>query len=116
MAKRDPEKTARNKEIAELQAKLRSMLPTVLKQTGYKTEATLNAKIGSKSDQFIDLKHEVINSSEEFTQLWLQALKGEADADRLYPNAIDELWSDEEIEGFSGLPADLSTSFVSKAL
>jgi hypothetical protein len=94
MAKRDPEKTARNKEIAELQAKLRAMLPTVLKQTGYRAEATLNAKIGSKSDQFIDLKHEVINSSEEFTQLWLQALKAEADIDRLYPNAIDELWSD----------------------
>jgi hypothetical protein len=55
MAARDPEKTARNMEIAELQAKLRSMLPTVLKQTGYKTEATVNAKIGSKSDQFIDL-------------------------------------------------------------
>jgi len=94
MAKRDPEKTARNKEISELTAKLRSALPTVLKQTGYNTEASLNAKIGSKSDHFIDLKHEIINSSEEFIQLWLQALKAEAEEDRLYPNAIDELWYD----------------------
>jgi hypothetical protein len=77
-----------------LKTKLRSLLPAVLKQTGYKAEATVNAKIGSKSDQFIDLKHEVINSSEEFTQLWLQALKTEADAGRLYPNAVDELWAD----------------------
>ena len=92
MAKRDPEKTARNKEIAELKDKLRSTLPTVLKQTSYKAEATVNAVIGSKSDLFIDLKHEVINSSEEFIQLWLQGLKAAADVDRLYPNAIDELW------------------------
>lgn len=92
MAKRDPEKTARNKEIAELKDKLRAMLPTVLKQTGYKTEASVNAVIGSKSDIFIDLKHEVINSSEEFIQIWLQGLKAEADIERLYPNAIDDLW------------------------
>ncbi|MCB8878572.1 hypothetical protein [Acidisoma silvae] len=92
MAKRDPEKTARNKEIAELTGKLRGILPNVFKQTGYKTEATVNATIGSKSDSFIDLKHEVINSSEEFIQIWLQGLKAEADTDRLYPNAIDELW------------------------
>ncbi len=92
MAKRDSEKTARNKEIAELKAKLRTLLPTVLKQTGYKNEASVNAVIGSKSDVFIDLKHEVINSSEEFIQIWLQGLKAAADINRRYPNAIDELW------------------------
>jgi hypothetical protein len=88
MAKRDPEKTARNKEIAELTDKLRTMLPAVLKQTGYKAEANINAVIGSKSDLFIDLRHEVINSSEEFIQLWLQGLKTEADVDRLYRPSV----------------------------
>src|SRR5205814_2288204 len=47
----------------------------VLKQTGITSEASLNAKIGHKSDQFIDLKNEVINSPEEFISLWLTGFK-----------------------------------------
>jgi hypothetical protein len=75
MAKRDPEKTARNKQIAALKGELRALLPKVLQETGIAREASLNAKIGHKSDEFIDLKNEVINSSEEFTSLWLAGFK-----------------------------------------
>jgi hypothetical protein len=37
-------------------------LPTVLKETGFTCEASLNAKIGGNADEFIDLKNEVIHS------------------------------------------------------
>jgi len=75
MAKRDPDKTARNKQITALKKELRALLPQVLKETGITSEASLNAKIGHKSDEFIDLKNEIINSSEEFVSLWLAGFK-----------------------------------------
>ncbi len=75
MAKRDPDKSARNRIIEGIKAKLRSILPTVLEETGISSEASLNAKIGSKNDEFFDLKNEIINSSDEFKNKWLQGLK-----------------------------------------
>jgi hypothetical protein len=56
VAKRDPNKTARNKRIASMKERLRELLPKVLKETGIDSEASLNAKIGGKADEFIDLK------------------------------------------------------------
>lgn len=75
MAKRDPNKSARNRIIKKIKEELRTLLPVVLDETGVKDEASLNAKIGSKTDDFFDLKTEVINSDNEFTIKWLSGLK-----------------------------------------
>jgi hypothetical protein len=55
-----------------MKLELRALLPKVLKDTGYKDEASLNATIGSKHDDFFDLKHDVIPSSEQFVTHWLK--------------------------------------------
>jgi hypothetical protein len=76
MAKRDPIKTARNKRIRDVKDQLRALLPTVLKETGFTCEASLNAKIGGSADVFIDLKNEVIHSPGlSLSESWL-ALAG----------------------------------------
>ncbi|AHZ67854.1 putative Type IIA topoisomerase, A subunit [Pseudomonas mandelii JR-1] len=75
MAKRDPNKTARNRMIASIKEKLRELLPTVLAETGFAGEQSLNATLGSKNDEFFDLKHDIINSQEEFVTRWLDKLK-----------------------------------------
>ena len=77
MAKRDPDKSARNRIINNIKEELRDILPEVLKKTGVSSEQSLNAKIGSKNDEFFDLKNEVINSHEEFINKWLQGLKAQ---------------------------------------
>ncbi|MEN4535371.1 hypothetical protein [Pantoea agglomerans] len=75
MAKRDPEKSARNRIIAKIKEELRTLLPAVLAETGVVSELSLNAKIGSKHDEFFDLKNVVILSQDEFTNKWLLGLK-----------------------------------------
>jgi hypothetical protein len=75
MATRDPDRTARNRIIANIKGELRRLLPSVLDTSGAEDEASLNAKIGSKTGIFIDLKNDVINSHDEFTNKWLTALK-----------------------------------------
>lgn len=72
MAKRDPEKTARNKAIAELTSELKLLESEVLKKTGFDSLHSLHGKIGGKFDQFIDIKNEVITSPEHFISLYLQ--------------------------------------------
>lgn len=74
MAKRDPEKTRRNKEINMITENLSDILPTVLSTTGLLSEQSLNAKIGSKYADFIDIKNEVINSPEHFVSLWMDGM------------------------------------------
>lgn len=91
MAKRDPNKTARNKRIAEIKQELRALLPQVLKETGVASEASLNAKIGGKAGEFIDLKHEVITSPEQYAGLWLEGLENHRSISG-YPNSFDELY------------------------
>jgi len=78
MAKRDPNKTARNRIIQSIKLKLRALLPRVLMETGLRGEQSLNATIGSKNDEFFDLKNEVIHSQEEFVSRWLAGLKNSA--------------------------------------
>lgn len=75
MAKRDPDKSARNRIIANIKEELRDILPDVIAATGVANEQSLNAKIGSKNDEFFDLKNEVIHSHDEFINKWLQGLK-----------------------------------------
>ena len=77
MAKRDPEVTARNKLINELSSEIKSLLPEVLDRTGFDNVHSLNSKIGGKFAQFIDIKNEVITSSDHFISLWLQGYKDE---------------------------------------
>ena len=76
MAKRDPNKTARNKRITSMKQRLGELLPKVLKETGIDGEASLNAKIGGKADEFIDLKNEVITSPEHYASLYLDGFEG----------------------------------------
>ena len=75
MAKRDPELTARNRMINDISSQLEEMRPTVLKVTGYETVFSLHGKIGSKFDQYIDIKNVVVYSPEQFIALWLEGLK-----------------------------------------
>lgn len=75
MAKRDPEKTARNRIIESIKGKLRDLLPQVLRDTTFRNEGSLNATIGSKHDDFFDLKHDVVESHEEFIHRWLSGFK-----------------------------------------
>lgn len=89
--KRDPIKTARNREIAAMTAKLRALLPDVLSQTGIKDEASLNAKIGGKADEFIDLKNEVITSPLHYVTLYLDSFEGHLSATG-WKTAYDELY------------------------
>src|SRR4051812_18924290 len=72
MAKRDPEKTARNKKIAEMTAELRLLLPNALAITGTSDELSLNGIYGGKHALFIDIKNAVIQTPEHFVSLWLR--------------------------------------------
>lgn len=89
--KRDPLKTARNKRIKEMSEQLRALLPQVLADTGYKDEASLNAKIGHKADEFIDLKNEVINSPSHYATLYLQGFQDHRSTNG-YTTSYDELY------------------------
>jgi len=75
LAPRDPIKTARNRKIEEMKTRLRELLPDVLAETGVKKEASLNAVIGGKAADFIDLHHEVILSEDAYVNLYMQGFK-----------------------------------------
>jgi hypothetical protein len=77
MAKRDPELTARNKIIDELTLQMQALLPEVLEKTEYDSIQSLHGKIGGKFDQFIDIKHQLINSADHFVSLWLEGYKAD---------------------------------------
>lgn len=74
MAKRDPNKTARNKAIQTMQDELRQLLPNALRESHRQDEPSLNAFIGSKADEFLNLKNDVIRSPEEYISKWLLGL------------------------------------------
>jgi hypothetical protein len=91
MAKRDPNKTARNKRIAAMKERLRELLPNVLAETGIDNEASLNAKIGGKADEFVDLKNEVINSPEHYASLYLDGFQN-ARSTTGYRTGFDDMY------------------------
>lgn len=72
MAKRDPEKTAQNKVIADLSTQLKILLPDVLAETGIRSEYSLNGLYGGKFADYIDIKNEVIYSPDHFVSLYLE--------------------------------------------
>lgn len=85
MAKRDPNVTARNKTIKSMTDELRILQPKVFLEVGRDNEQSLNAYIGSKADEFIDLKHEVITTPEQYVHLWIQGMEK---ASRFYDQEI----------------------------
>jgi hypothetical protein len=64
----------------------------VLEETGIGSEASLNAKIGGKADEFIDLKNEVISSPEHYASLYLEGFKSALSKGK-YKNSYDEMHS-----------------------
>ncbi|KUL93392.1 hypothetical protein DK26_24050 [Bosea sp. WAO] len=85
---RDPIKTARNRLVVDMTTELRAMLPQVLKETGVLKESSLNAIIGGKAAQFIDLLHEVILSPEQYATLYMKGFRqAMSSEDALFPNS-----------------------------
>ena len=84
MAKRDPEKTARNKIIEDLTNQLKKIEDRVLKVTGFHNVHSLNAKLGGKHADFIDIQNEVIHSSDHFISLYLEGFKNFIDRGGYY--------------------------------
>jgi hypothetical protein len=72
---RDPIKTARNQIIAKMTDNLRALLPKVLAETGIQKESSINAIIGAKAAEFIDLHHEVILSPDQYATLYMKGFK-----------------------------------------
>jgi len=73
--KRDPSKTERNRIIVKMTEDLRAMLPQVLQETGWLSEASLNAVIGGKAAEFMDLHHDQILSAEAYVSLYMKGFK-----------------------------------------
>ncbi len=82
MAKRDAEKTARNKVIDALSAELKALLPAVLAETGISSEQSLHGIYGGKFADYIDVKNEVIRSPEHFVALYLEGLVRKSEVSR----------------------------------
>jgi hypothetical protein len=80
MAKRDPAVTARNKQINELTAKLKKLLPDALAESGLESDKQINAKYGGKFADYIDIANEVIHSPDHFVGLYLKGFKDLAEA------------------------------------
>lgn len=81
MAKRDPNKTARNKRIAAIKDERRKLQPLVFAELRsfeggrYCTEDALNAMIGSKADDYLNLAEDVIRTPMDYTSRWISGLK-----------------------------------------
>ena len=69
---RDRNKTERNRIITKMTEGLRVMLPQVLKETGWRSEASLNAMIGGKAAEFMDLHHAQILSADAYVSLYMK--------------------------------------------
>jgi len=94
MAKRDPEKTARNRIINALTKQLRLLLPKVLSETGIRSEYSLHGIYGSKFADYIDIKNEVVHSPEHFIALYLEGFQKKAEAsgpDASHPHNLERL-------------------------
>lgn len=74
MAKRDPAKTALNKQIDKLTSELEPLQSRAMAKLGSPSVQALHARIGGKNAEFIDVKHEIILSPEAYVCLWLRGL------------------------------------------
>jgi hypothetical protein len=72
MAKRDPAKTALNKKIDAMTETLKVTEEHVRDALGEPTILALHGRIGGKNAEFIDIKNEVISSTEEYIAFWIR--------------------------------------------
>jgi hypothetical protein len=72
VAPRDPAKTALGKEISNLTETLKADQDHVRGALGEPTLLALHARIGGKNAEFIDIKNQVIKSSEEYVAFWIR--------------------------------------------
>ena len=75
MAEHNAEKIARNKVIDRYSRELKEMLPGMLDETRIRSESSFNGIYGGKFADYIDIKNEVINSSDHFIALYLEGFK-----------------------------------------
>lgn len=105
MAPRDPNKTARYKAVAAIKVKRREMLDDVLAELeeagwGYtSSEASLNALIGSKADDYLNLKEDLIKTPMEYKSKWLKGLKKHAEQSKKWGNESSHLLIYELLKG-----------------
>jgi hypothetical protein len=78
MPPRDPELTARNRIIAGMTVQLKQMLPSVLSDTGLRSDQSVHAIYGGKFADYIDMKNEVIHSPDHFVSLYLEGFRDKA--------------------------------------
>ena len=81
MAQRDPNKTARNQMIQSIKDQRRALQPSVFRELEkfeegrFCNESSLNAFIGGRADDYINLKDDVIKTPMEYKSNWLSGLK-----------------------------------------
>lgn len=72
MAKRDPAKTAVNRQINEMTSALKVIEAHVLTVLREPNVLALHGRIGGKNAEFIDVKNEVILSPEAYVASWIR--------------------------------------------
>lgn len=92
MVSMDPNKTAINNRISNMSTQLRDILPEVLLSTGYKSELSLNAHIGSKVATFVDVKNDIIYSPSDFVAKYFQGFKKCLSTNANYKTNFDDLY------------------------
>ncbi|MDX2361581.1 MAG: hypothetical protein QNK23_12295 [Crocinitomicaceae bacterium] len=78
--KRNPELTARNKKVKAIKDELKLMEDDVLEAMGSFSLSSLHGIIGGKHADYINIKNEVIQSSDHFISLWLQGFRAHVNA------------------------------------
>lgn len=92
MVKRDINQTIRNKEILRIKDELRQLQPKVFEELPDRAnELKLNAYIGSKAADFIDLKHEVIDTPQKYILKWLEGMKIKSSETNRANNIFEDL-------------------------
>jgi hypothetical protein len=80
MAKRDPIKTERNKEIKNLSQQINELLPEVLRITGFDNELSLNATYGGKMQEYVNVKFNTFTDAENFIAQYIKGFINKVDS------------------------------------
>lgn len=91
MGTRDPNQTARNKIIDNMTQELKSLLPSVLSETGIESQGSLHGIYGGKFDSYMNTRTDIVNSPEEFTTLFLKGLIKKSENNDSAHNHLDRL-------------------------
>ena len=75
MAKRDPEKTRRNRIASTLTDKLKAMEHSVLRETGIKSAQSLNGIYGGKHREYSNIQYTVFHSPHHFISEYLRGFE-----------------------------------------